>query len=121
MSVYRITFVDSIRSWGGAEVWVLDTVTELRRRGLAADILPLAMLALCVLFIPVHRYGVISIYGFLEQRLGLGSRLGAQAAVLGLAGHARPNRVRPPTDWSFTSCCFPRRLMATAVTVGYRV
>jgi len=38
MSVYRICFIDSIRSWGGAEVWVLDTVKELRRRGIQADI-----------------------------------------------------------------------------------
>ena len=30
----------------------------------------------------------------------------------GLAGHARPNRVRHPTDWSFTSCCFPPCLAA---------
>ena len=30
-----------------------------------------------------------------------------------LAGPARPNRVRHPTDWSFTSCCSPPRLTAT--------
>ena len=30
-----------------------------------------------------------------------------------LASYARPNRVRHPTDWPFTSCCFPPRLAAT--------
>ena len=30
-----------------------------------------------------------------------------------LADHARPYRVRYPTDWSFTSCCSPPRLSAT--------
>ena len=35
---------------------------------------PLAMLALCFLIIPVHRSGVISIYAYLEKRLGLASR-----------------------------------------------
>ena len=29
-----------------------------------------------------------------------------------LARHTRPKRVRHPTDWSFTSCCFPPRLAA---------
>jgi len=38
MSVYRITFINSIRSWGGAEVWVLETVTALRQLGIQADI-----------------------------------------------------------------------------------
>lgn len=38
MSLYRITFIDSIRSWGGAEVWVLETVAALRDRGIEADI-----------------------------------------------------------------------------------
>ena len=38
MSVYRITFVDSIRTWGGAEVWVLETVAALRAAGIEADI-----------------------------------------------------------------------------------
>ncbi|MCX6354908.1 MAG: hypothetical protein NTZ78_08400 [Candidatus Aureabacteria bacterium] len=31
----------------------------------------------------------------------------------GLAGYTRPNRVCHPSDWSFTSCCFPPRLAAT--------
>ena len=30
-----------------------------------------------------------------------------------LAGRTRPNRVRHPTDWSFTSGCSPPRLAAT--------
>jgi len=30
-----------------------------------------------------------------------------------LARDARPNRVRHPADWSFTSCCSPPRLSAT--------
>ncbi len=38
MSLYRITFVDSIRTWGGAEVWVLETAIALRDRGFEADI-----------------------------------------------------------------------------------
>jgi len=38
MSLYRICFVNSIRSWGGAEVWVLETVTALRELGVQADI-----------------------------------------------------------------------------------
>jgi glycosyltransferase involved in cell wall biosynthesis len=38
MSLYRITFIDSIRSWGGAEVWVLETVAALRDAGIEADI-----------------------------------------------------------------------------------
>lgn len=38
MSLYRITFVDSIRSWGGAEVWLLETVAALRDAGIEADI-----------------------------------------------------------------------------------
>ena len=38
MPEYRISFVDSIRSWGGAEVWVLETVIALRELGIQADI-----------------------------------------------------------------------------------
>ncbi|MEN8006821.1 MAG: glycosyltransferase family 4 protein [Candidatus Krumholzibacteriota bacterium] len=38
MSAYQITFVDSIRSWGGAEVWVLETAVALRNLGVQADI-----------------------------------------------------------------------------------
>jgi hypothetical protein len=40
-------------------------------------------------------------------------RVQASPFVCWLAGHTRPNRVRHPTDWSFTSCCFPPRLAAT--------
>lgn len=38
MSVYRICFIDSIRSWGGAEVWVLETAATLREQGIDAHI-----------------------------------------------------------------------------------
>jgi len=38
MSAYRITFVDSIRSWGGAELWVLETAKALRESDIPADI-----------------------------------------------------------------------------------
>ncbi len=38
MSLYRICFVNSIRSWGGAEVWVLETAAALREGGFQADI-----------------------------------------------------------------------------------
>ncbi len=38
MSLYRISFVDSIRTWGGAEVWVLETAIALRDLGVQADI-----------------------------------------------------------------------------------
>ena len=43
---------------------------------------PFAMLALCFLFGPIHRAGVISIYGYLEQRLGRSARLLASACFL---------------------------------------
>ncbi|MEM0953026.1 MAG: sodium:solute symporter [Pseudomonadota bacterium] len=49
---------------------------------------PLAMLALCVLFIPIRHSGVISIYAFLEQRLGVSSRLLASACFLFFRGVA---------------------------------
>jgi SSS family solute:Na+ symporter len=49
---------------------------------------PLAMLALCALFMPVRRSGVISIYAFLEQRLGRESRLLASACFLFFRGVA---------------------------------
>lgn len=38
MSIYRICFVNSIRTWGGAEVWVLETVSALLDRDIQADI-----------------------------------------------------------------------------------
>ncbi len=38
MSLYQITFVNSIRAWGGAEVWVLETAAALHKRGIGADI-----------------------------------------------------------------------------------
>jgi SSS family solute:Na+ symporter len=49
---------------------------------------PLAMLALCLLFMPIRRSGVISIYEFLEQRLGLSSRLLASGCFLFFRGVA---------------------------------
>ncbi len=49
---------------------------------------PLAMLALCVLFLPVRAAGVISIYAYLEQRLGLASRLLASGCFLFFRGVA---------------------------------
>jgi SSS family solute:Na+ symporter len=49
---------------------------------------PLAMLALCLLFMPIRRSGVISIYGYLEQRLGLESRLLASGCFLFFRGVA---------------------------------
>ncbi len=49
---------------------------------------PLAMLALCLLFLPIRASGVISIYAYLEKRLGLGSRLLASACFLFFRGVA---------------------------------
>jgi len=36
--LYRISFVNSIRSWGGAEVWFLETALALHGRGCEVDI-----------------------------------------------------------------------------------
>ncbi|GAB5415841.1 MAG: sodium:solute symporter [Congregibacter sp.] len=49
---------------------------------------PLAMLGLLLLFPAVHRSGVISIYEFLEQRLGREARLAASACFLFFRGVA---------------------------------
>ncbi|MFK8041453.1 sodium:solute symporter family transporter [Congregibacter sp.] len=49
---------------------------------------PLAMLGLAFLFPAVHRSGVISIYAFLEQRLGRAARLAASASFLFFRGIA---------------------------------
>jgi SSS family solute:Na+ symporter len=49
---------------------------------------PLAMLGLAFLFPAIHRSGVISIYGFLEQRLGRGARLAASSCFLFFRGVA---------------------------------
>ncbi|KGE03600.1 sodium:solute symporter family transporter [Pseudohaliea rubra] len=49
---------------------------------------PLAMLALCFLFAPVHASGVISIYAFLEKRLGPAARLLASGCFLVFRGVA---------------------------------
>ncbi|WOJ94181.1 sodium:solute symporter [Congregibacter variabilis] len=49
---------------------------------------PLAMLGLAFLFPAVHRSGVISIYAFLEQRVGRGARLAASGCFLFFRGVA---------------------------------
>ncbi|WP_439100465.1 sodium:solute symporter family transporter [Congregibacter sp.] len=49
---------------------------------------PLAMLGLAFLFPAVHRSGVISIYAFLEERIGRGARLTASASFLFFRGVA---------------------------------
>ncbi|MDP5070308.1 MAG: sodium:solute symporter [Congregibacter sp.] len=49
---------------------------------------PLAMLGLAFLFPAVHRSAVISIYGFLEQRLGRSARLTASGSFLFFRGIA---------------------------------
>ncbi len=49
---------------------------------------PLAMLALCALFIPIRRSGVISVYEYLELRLGRQCRLLASACFLLFRGVA---------------------------------
>jgi len=49
---------------------------------------PLAMLALCFLFAPVHASGVISIYAFLEERLGRTARYLASGCFLVFRGVA---------------------------------
>lgn len=49
---------------------------------------PLAMLVLCALFIPIFRHRPISVYAFLEDRLGSGARLLASACFLFFRGVA---------------------------------
>ena len=49
---------------------------------------PLAMLGLCIFFGPIYRSRVISIYAYLEQRLGLGARLVASGCFLFFRGVA---------------------------------
>lgn len=39
MPPYKLCFIDSIRSWGGAEVWFLETALALRARGLDVEII----------------------------------------------------------------------------------
>jgi len=43
----RICFVNSMRSWGGAEVWMLDTAVALGRRGVPTGIIAQPGSALC--------------------------------------------------------------------------
>ncbi|MFV8817016.1 sodium:solute symporter family transporter [Haliea sp. E17] len=49
---------------------------------------PLAMLLLCALFLPIYRSRSISIYAYLEKRLGLQARLLASACFLFFRGVA---------------------------------
>ncbi len=49
---------------------------------------PVAMLLLCFLFVPIHRSKSISIYAFLEERLGTPSRLLASGSFLFFRGVA---------------------------------
>ena len=49
---------------------------------------PLAMLVLCFAFLPLRQSGVISIYAYLERRLGLASRLLASGCFLLFRGVA---------------------------------
>jgi SSS family solute:Na+ symporter len=49
---------------------------------------PLAMLVLCVLFLPIFRHRPISVYAFLEDRLGSSARLLASACFLFFRGVA---------------------------------
>lgn len=49
---------------------------------------PLAMLALCALFLPIFRHRPISVYAFLEERLGSAARLLASGCFLFFRGVA---------------------------------
>ncbi|MBW8192382.1 sodium transporter [Neiella marina] len=49
---------------------------------------PMAMLLLCIVFMPIRQAGIISIYEFLEQRLGLSCRLLASGCFLFFRGVA---------------------------------
>lgn len=49
---------------------------------------PLAMLLLCILFVPLRNAQLISVYGYLERRLGLQARLLASACFLFFRGVA---------------------------------
>ena len=49
---------------------------------------PLAMLFLCYFFVPIRKAGVISIYAYLELRLGLHARLLASGSFLFFRGVA---------------------------------
>ncbi len=83
---------------------------------------PLAMLALCVLFLPIRRSGVISIYAYLEQRLGLSSRLLASACFLffrgvatGVTVYGVASVIALITDLSYTSSV----LLLMGITIAY--
>ena len=50
---------------------------------------------------------------WLPHGISPNGELGASPLASRLATSHRPNRVRSPTDWPFTSCCFPPRLATT--------
>ncbi len=54
---------------------------------------------------PRHRFRTLPL-----SVTGLPNRVQASPFGSRLAADARPNRVRHPADWSFTSCCSPPRL-----------
>ena len=83
---------------------------------------PLAMLLLCFLFLPISRSGVISVYAYLEQRLGLASRLLASACFLffrgvatGVTVYGVASVIGLVADISFTTSVF----LLMGITVAY--
>ena len=83
---------------------------------------PLAMLLLCFLFPPISRSGVISVYAYLEQRLGLASRLLASACFLffrgvatGVTVYGVASVIGLIADISFTTSV----LLLMGITVAY--
>jgi SSS family solute:Na+ symporter len=85
---------------------------------------PLAMLALCALFIPIRRSGVISIYEYLEIRLGRQSRLLASACFLlfrgvatGVTVYGVGSVVSLVTGLSYTSAV----MILMGITIAYDV
>lgn len=85
---------------------------------------PLAMLALCMLFMPVRRTGVISIYAYLEMRLGRESRLLASGCFLffrgvatGVTVYGVGSVVSMVTGLSYTSAV----LILMGITIAYDV
>jgi SSS family solute:Na+ symporter len=85
---------------------------------------PLAMLALCALFIPIRRTGVISIYAYLEMRLGSESRMLASGCFLffrgvatGVTVYGVGSVVSMITGLSYTSAV----LILMGITIAYDV
>jgi SSS family solute:Na+ symporter len=80
------------------------------------------MLLLCLLFLPISRSGVISVYAYLEQRLGLASRLLASACFLffrgvatGVTVYGVASVIGLVADISFTTSV----LLLMGITVAY--